>query len=71
MKTFTNYLWKISRSYFVIYYFLPFFVLGFIPLMIIAFMMDMIEKPDHTPFCWFFYVLATACFALQTTWQIF
>ena len=60
----TNYLWQESHSYFVIYYFLPFFILGFIPLMMIAFMMDMIENTEHMPFCWFLYVFATACFGL-------
>ena len=38
-EMFVEYLWKVTRAHFVWHYFTPFLFFGFIPLMIMAFMM--------------------------------
>ena len=39
VKIFVDYLWDTTKSYFLYIYFLPFILLGFVPLLVMAFMM--------------------------------
>ena len=64
VQIFTNYLWNKSRDYFVVFYFLPYMICGFIPLLIMAFTMDLIENDDSTPIAWLIYVVSTVMFAV-------
>ena len=39
VKIFVDYLWDTTKNYFLYIYFLPFILLGFVPLLVMAFMM--------------------------------
>ena len=54
---FTDYLWDTSLPFFVLYYFLPFMLLGQVPLLVMAFMMFKIENDEvnHEKFPYIFF----------------
>ena len=46
VKFITEYLWTQTYSFFVIRYFMPFIVFGFIPLLVMAFMMPILDEAE-------------------------
>lgn len=64
MKILTEFLWGQSRFYFVYFYFLPFIVFGFFPLLVMAFMMHKIEMPDTSLVHWAVYTATVFLFCI-------
>jgi len=62
-----NHLWANTRRFFIRYYFLPFVVLGFLPLMIMAFMMVNVQAEQNHWLSNTFYVIAVIAFGIGTT----
>ena len=68
----TNYMWKITRTYFIYQYFLPFLILGFVPLLMMSFSLQSFSngKESSSWFVWYMYYGATLLFLVGTIWNI-
>ena len=70
VKFFTDYLWNESFSYFVKWYFLPFMVLGFLPLLLMAFLMPIVDHANEGVFYYMAYLTCLVLFNLGTVGHI-
>ena len=70
-QIFTNYMWDQTRGYFIIYYFMPFIILGFLPLMTMSFMMRQVESPEKTPGAFTVFYISVLFLALGTVLQVY
>ena len=68
----TNYMWNITRTYFIYWYFLPFLILGFVPLLMMSFSLQSFSngKESSSWFVWFMYYGATFLFLVGTIMNI-
>ena len=71
MEVITDYLWQTSRYYFVYWYFMPFMVLGFIPLLIMAFMLNNMVDGAEDWYTYCGYYTAVSSFTAGTGIHLF